>query len=177
MPKLDFSRSTCFVYVSREGAFSPVGHDLKLRVTNFTIKGSEEPLSIQADFRADSLRILGGIKDGRVNESAPTVQEKQMIEGNIVDDVLEARKYGAVSFRSTSIEKVNDRQYRVAGQLDLHGVRKDLRFMVDLKASYAKAVVLLYQNDFRIKPFSSFMGALRVKPAVLIEISVPVLAL
>lgn len=39
MPKFDFSKAACFVYVSREGALSNVGHDLKLQATNFTLKG------------------------------------------------------------------------------------------------------------------------------------------
>ena len=175
MPKLDFSKSACFVYVSREGALSSVGHDLKLQVTKFTIKSSEASLSVQAECHADSFRVIGAIKDGRVTEKFPTPQEKQMIEKNIIEDVLEVRKYRTISFRSTAVEKVNDNRYQIAGQLDLHGVRKDLRFAVDLKAGRATAVVMISQLDFRITPFRAFLGALRVNPAVLVEVSVPVI--
>lgn len=174
MPKLDFSKSACFIYVSREGALSGVGHDLKLRVTNFAIKSSETPLSVQAEFRADSLRVIGAIKGGRVTENLPTPQEKQMIEKNILEDVLEVRKYLTITFRSTSVEKVSNHQYQIAGQLDLHGVRKDFRFAVELKSGRATAIVLISQMDFRITPFRAFLGALRINPAVLVEVSVPI---
>lgn len=70
-----------------------------------------------------------------------------MIEKNVIEDVLEARKYPTITFRSTAVEKVNEQQYQMAGQLDLHGVRKDLRFAIELKVGRATTVVLVSQMD------------------------------
>ena len=104
MPPFDASNSECFVYVYREGILSAVGHDLQLRVTEFTLVGEQEPLSIHAEFRADSLRVIGVLKNGVVNENEPSAQNKQEIENNIVRDVLETQKYPLISFHSTVIE-------------------------------------------------------------------------
>lgn len=173
MPTFDTSNSECFVYVYREGVLSVVGHDLKLRVTDFTVVGEEEPLSIHAEFRADSLRVIGAVKDGAVNERALSTQDRQQIEKNIAHDVLEIQKYPLISFRSTAIEKSGDHLYRISGRLELHGVTRMLNFTVEQKEGRADTNISVHQPDFDIVPYRTFMGALRVKPNVLVEIGVP----
>jgi hypothetical protein len=173
MAKFDASNSECFVYVYREGVLSAVGHDLKLRVTAFTLTGEQEPLSILAEFRADSLRVLGALKNGAVNENALSVSEKQEIEKNIAHDVLEAQKYPIISFHSTAVEKAEDHQYRINGRLNLHGMTRMLNFTGEQRVGRAEIKVSVHQPDFDIKPYRTFMGALRVKPDVLVELAVP----
>lgn len=173
MPKFAASDSDCFVYTYREGALSVVGHDLKLRVGDFTIDGTEEPPAIRAEVRADSLRVVGAVKDGGVSEGELSLQEKREIEAHINKDVLETGKYPTISFRSTSIEKEGDSRYQVAGQLYLHGVKREIGFMVQLQSGRAVARGWIHQPDFGIKPFRAFLGMLRVKPDVLVEVTVP----
>ena len=173
MPKFDASNSECFVYVYREGVLAAVGHDLKLRVREFTLMSEQEPLSILAEFHADSLRVIGALKNGTVNENEPSAQDKQEIEKNIARDVLEAQKYPIISFHSTAVEKAGDHQYRISGQLDLHGVTRMFNFTVEQRSGRAEIKVSVHQSDFGIKPYGMFMGALRVKPDVLVEIAVP----
>jgi hypothetical protein len=173
MPTFDASNSECFVYVYREGILSAVGHDLKLRVTEFTLVGEREPLSIHAEFRADSLRVIGAFKNGAVNENEISAQDKQEIENNIARDVLETQKYPMISFYSTAIEKASDHQYRMSGRLELHGVTRMLNCTVAQKLGRAETSVSVHQSDFGIRPYRAFLGALRVKPDVRVEITVP----
>lgn len=173
MPKFDASNSECFIYVYREGILSAVGHDLKLRVTKFTLVGKQEPLSIHAEFRADSLRVIGALKNGAVNENEPSAQDKQEIENNITRDVLETQKYPIISFHSTAIGKAGDHQYRISGRLDLHGVTRMLNFTVEQKSGRTETTVSVHQSDFDITPYRAFLGTLRVKPDVRVEIAVP----
>lgn len=173
MPKFDASNSECFVYVYREGMLSVIGHDLKLQVTKFLLVGEQEPLSIHAEFHADSLQVVGTCKNGAVNENEPSTQDKREIEKSIAHDVLEPQKYPIISFHSTSVEKAGARQYRVSGQLDLHGVTRMLDFTVEQRSGQAEIKVSIHQSDFDIKPFRMFMGALRIKPVVLVEMRVP----
>lgn len=56
MPRLDASSADCFVFTYKEGLLSAVAHDLKLRVTRFTI--DTEGDAVRAEF-ADG----GGIID------------------------------------------------------------------------------------------------------------------
>jgi polyisoprenoid-binding protein YceI len=172
MPKFDASQADCFVYVYREGALTAMGHDLKLHVTHFTIEITTEPPAIQAECRTDSLRVMGTIRDNRVNENEPSLQDKREIEENIRADVLATGKYPTISFRSTSVEKAGN-AYRITGWLELHGIKRKIVFTVEQRSSRAVAKVPLHQPDFGIKPFRAFMGMLRVKPDVLVEVSVP----
>lgn len=54
---VDRPRSACAVCAFREGAFSAVGHDLKLQVTDFTLEIGEG-LAVTASCRTDSLRAV-----------------------------------------------------------------------------------------------------------------------
>ena len=165
-------QADCFVYVYREGALSAVGHDLKLRVTDFKIEVGEEP-SVKAELGADSLHVVGILRDGSVDEREPSARDRKEIEGNIARDVLEAGKYPEISFRSRSVERTGS-TVRVQGSLDLHGVRRDIAFEARQEGDRWMARVPIHQPDFRIKPYRALLGALRVKPEVVVEVSVPV---
>ena len=164
-------QADCFVYVYREGALSAVGHDLKLRVTDFTIEVGEEA-SVQARFRADSLRVVGVLRGGTVDEREPSAKDRKEIEGNIAREVLEAGRYPEIFFSSKSVESA-----RITGSLDLHGVRRDVSFEARQEGDRWAARVPIHQPDFRIKPYRALLGALRVKPEVVVEVSVPTEAL
>jgi|SRR5581483_3077472 len=172
MPRFDATNSECFVYVYREGILSPVGHDLKLRVGGFIIESDEHRRSFRAEFRADSFQVVGAIKNGALDATALSPHDKREIEENVVRDVLEARLYPDISFRSTAVAKTGA-DYRVTGDLDLHGVKKTLQFTVQQQSSRALAELFIHQPDFNITPYRAFLGALRVKPGVRIEVSVP----
>jgi polyisoprenoid-binding protein YceI len=171
MPQFDASQAECFVSVYREGALAAVGHDLKLRVTDFTVAITREPPAIQAAFRADSLRVVGTLKNNRVNENEPSPQDKREIEENIRTEVLEVRKYPTILFRSR-VEK-DGNTHRVTGWLELHGIKKETTFTVGQSSGRVVTKVLVHQPDFGITPFRTFMGMLRVKSDVFVEVSVP----
>jgi polyisoprenoid-binding protein YceI len=172
MPKFNASQAECFVSVYREGALAAVGHDLKLRVTDFTIEITIEPPAIRAEFRAESLRVVGTLKNNRVNENEPAPPDKREIEENIHTEVLEVRKYPTILFYSTSVEK-DGNTYRVTGWLELHGFRREMTFTAEQGSDRVVTKVLVHQPDFGITPFRAFMGMLRVKPDVFVELSVP----
>lgn len=171
MPEFDASNSDCFIYVFRKGVLSAMGHDLKLRATHYAIE-IDETLSIQARFRADALRVVGALKNGVVDERALSLHDRQEIERNIVNDVLEARKYPTISFRSTPAEMAGDR-HRVIGRLNLHGAARDVELTVEQSAGRAVARATVHQPAFGIKPYRAFLGALQVKPDVIVEVSLP----
>jgi hypothetical protein len=164
-------QSGCFVYVYREGALSAVGHDLKLRVTNFKLEVGGEPL-IHAELRADSLRVAGVLRGGAVDEREPSARDRREIEGNIAREVLAAGRYPLITFRSLAVEKTGE-DARVTGRLELHGAVREIAFPVRLYAGRAVARVTVDQPAFGIKPYRAFLGALRVKPEVVVEVSVP----
>lgn len=164
-------QADCFVYVYREGALSAVGHDLKLRVTDFKIEVGEEP-SVKTELRADSLRVVGVLRNGTVDEREPSPRDRKEIEGNIAREVLDAGRHPEIAFRSKSVERTGP-SARIAGSLDLRGVMRDIAFEARQEGDRWVARVPIHQPDFRIKPFKALLGALRVKPEVVVEVSVP----
>ena len=170
----------CFVFAFREGALSAMGHDLKLEVADFTLEVGDD-LAISASCRTDSVRVVGVLRQGRqgpqgdtaaVDESAPSAGDRQSIERNVAQDILEVARYPRATFRSSTVEPAGDR-YRIAGLLDLHGAVREVSFTAERRGDRAVARLTLNQPDFRIKPFRAMMGALRVKPEIVVEISAP----
>lgn len=165
---------TCAVFIFREGALSAMGHDLKLQFTGFSLEIGEG-LAVRATCRTDSLRVVGVLRQGdtsAVDESKPPASDRQTIERDAARKVLEAAAYPQASFRSSKVEPAGA-GYRVAGLLDLHGVVKEVSFTAERRGDRAVARLTLNQPDFRIKPFRAMMGALRVKPEVVVEVSAP----
>jgi hypothetical protein len=176
MPTFGPEQGDCSIYVEREGALSAVGHDLKLRVADFAIEVADaserQDSAVRARFRSDSLRVVGVVRGGRVDESEPSARDRREIEGNAARDVLEAQKFPEITFRSRSVE-IAGQTARVEGELELHGVVRAIAFEVRQQGERAVARIVLHQPDFRIKPFRALLGALRVKPDVTVEVSVP----
>ena len=169
---IDGPRSACAVFVFREGVFSGMGHDLELQVTDFTLEIGEG-LAVDASCRTDSLRVVGTLRQGNtdaVDESQPSAGDRQGIERDVARAILEADKSPRVTFRSTKVEPAGD-GYRVTGLLDLHGAVKEVTVTAQRRGDRAVARFTLNQLDYRIKPYRAFLGALRVKPEVVIEVS------
>ncbi len=160
----DASTAECLVYTFREGLLSAVGHDLCLRVERFAVEvsGDAAAPSILGRFDAASLRVTGDV----------SASDARKIEGNAADDVLAARRFPTIEFRSTRIVRDGERA-RVEGTLALHGATRPVAFDAVADAHDWRAEVRLDQRDFGIKPFSAMLGTLRVRPDVLVRIRVP----
>lgn len=160
----DASTAECLVYTYREGLLSAVGHDLCLRVDRFAVEvtGAPEAPDILARFDAASLRATGAVSPS----------DARKIEHNAADDVLAARRFPTIEFRSTRVVRDGERA-RIEGQLTLHGVTRPLVADALADASDWRAELRLDQRDFGIKPFSAMLGTLRVRPEVLVRIRVP----
>jgi hypothetical protein len=168
--------AACTVYVYREGALAAIGHDLALRVGDLRIEvegaAGTRALRVQASCQTASVRVAGALRRGTVNESQPSAGDRTEIERNIACEVLETDRYPVAAFRSSSVEPAGS-GYRIAGSLDLHGVCADIGFTAERRGDRLVARFPLDQTTFHIKPFRALMGALRVKPQVVVEISVP----
>ncbi len=170
MPRVDAASAQCLVFTYKEGLLSAVAHDLKLQVTRFTVDIADS--AVTAEFATDSLRVLHALRDGREDASALSDGDRRKIEKNIVEDVLSAARYPTIRFASTSVAK-NAAGFEVSGELTLHGQRRPLRAQVRREGSRLVTEVVLNQPEFGIKPYTAMLGALRIRPDVRIELSVP----
>ncbi|MFW5966901.1 MAG: YceI family protein [Persicimonas sp.] len=172
MPTFDQTNSECVVYVYREGLASAVGHDVAIEATSFEIEVDEDSRVVEARFEADALKVRHAMEDGEPNPGALSDGDKKKIEKNMRRKVLETKRHPVISFRSTAVDD-DGSTVRIEGVLDLHGVERDVAFDARRGDDYIRARVRLHQPDFDIEPYRAFLGALRVKAEVDVEVRLP----
>lgn len=162
MARYDAAAVKVVIFTFKEGLFSAVAHDLKLEITRLTV--DVDGASVRAEFDPGSLRVITPMKDGAENPNAIPRLLYGEIEKNTFADVLEVKRYPTISFASTAITETE-----VVGQLTLHGKTKEVRG----RRAGQTAEFSLDQRDFGIKPFSAMLGALKVKPVVTVQVTLP----
>lgn len=173
MAKYDASTAECLVYTFKDGLLSKLGHDLKIRVTRFSLEIDDDSKAVTVEVDAKSLRVDCAVKNGQDDPYSLTEVDKSKIAGQIVTDVLEASQYPLVRFASTSVTQRDDGGYDIAGDLSLHGVTRPMNARTHIDDGRQVAEVVIHQPDHGIKPYKAVMGTLKVKPDVRVRLSVP----
>jgi polyisoprenoid-binding protein YceI len=171
MSKYDQSQAECLVFTFKEGLLSKIAHDLKVRVTRFSVDVT--PTSVRAELDASSLRVVTAMKDGAENPDALSDADKTKIADQIAKEVLHADQHATAVFSSRSVTRREDGGYSIAGDLSLHGVSKPLQVETKLEGNQQVATIELHQPDYGITPFKAMMGTLKVKADVVVRLSTP----
>jgi hypothetical protein len=171
MPSYDSTNAECFVFTFKEGLLSPVAHDLRLRITRFSLE-VDEAGSVSASFDTNSLSVDCPMKDGVENPTALSASDRDKIAGQIRDDVLHSAKHPQATFRSHSVVRQADGGYELAGDLTLHGVTRPLRGRSSVVAGRQKLELTLHQPDFGITPYRAMLGTLKIQADVKVCITV-----
>lgn len=164
MARYDARTAEVTLFSFKEGLLSAVAHDLKLAVRTFTI--DEEAGRLVAEFDATSVEVVTAMKDGAENPGSLSDSMKADILKNLRGDVLDVRKHPSVRFESTSVTATS-----VEGRLTLHGVTKAITGRRTDAGGRRMAEFRLDQRDFGIKPFSAMLGTLKIKPEVVVRVS------
>ena len=169
------SESSLTVFVAKDGALARMAHDHNIGVKSFSGKvtipangASAGTLELDADAR--SLTILDQI----------SAKDKAEITNNMNTSVLESAKFPKITFRSTSISNFsqngNNANFTVNGDLTLHGATRRIAVPVSVAQAgsslRATGHYTLRQTDFGIKPYSAFLGAIKVKNEVVIKFNI-----
>jgi polyisoprenoid-binding protein YceI len=108
-----------------------------------------------------------------------TEQQKQIINRELREIVLEPEKYPEIIFRSTGVTgRVKNGEYelRVEGDLTLHGVTRRIKIpaKVSLTGNTMRAIgeFSISRNDFKVKATSAFHGLVRVRDKVKFEFEI-----
>jgi polyisoprenoid-binding protein YceI len=160
MGRWDASNVEILVYTFRQGLLAAVGHDLCLRASKLTVEiGADDAITCEVD--AASLTASGVSAD-----------DARKIEKNAAEDVLAARRFPTVTFRSTRVARDGERA-RIEGTLTLHGATRPLAFDAVADGTNWRAEVRLDVRDYGIKPYTAMFGTLRVRADVLVKLRVP----
>jgi polyisoprenoid-binding protein YceI len=172
MPRHDSSNADCFVFTFKEGLLSPVAHDLRLRVTKFSIEVDAANTSIAASFDTSSLCVDTPMKDGAENPTALSAADKDKIADQIREDVLQSSQHPEAKFRSSAVSARPDGGYDLQGDLTLHGVTRQIAAQTRLVAGRQQLELTLHQPDFGITPYRAMLGTLKIRADVIVRVTV-----
>jgi polyisoprenoid-binding protein YceI len=157
----------------RQGVAAKVGHDLLMEAARWEghVSVPADPVTTQPTVSVrtdlDSLEVLegtGGIKP--LSDS-----DKQQIQ-QTMHKVLRIDRHPHAAFTSTSVE-LHDGSATVEGDLTLTGQTHPQRLEIQQRDEVTLAgTTSLVQSRWGIKPYSGFLGALKLRDAVDIEFTV-----
>jgi polyisoprenoid-binding protein YceI len=170
------------VKTRREGAAALIGHDLTLRAARWSASVTFDAMtparsSLSASVDAGSLEVV----DATGGAIGITASQRDEIERNTREKVLNSRTHRAITFTSTAVIG-DERKMSVTGDLTIRGTTRPAVLEVRVNARAAapriKVSTSIVQSDFGITPYSALLGALRVRDIVkvAIEVRLPQLA-
>lgn len=168
MPTYDQTQARVEVLTFKEGVLSKVAHDLRLAVRRFRIEVEPSVPSVRARLEPSSLEVVCAMKDGVDAPGALSERDRREIVKNLQADVLHVARHQEISFESTEASAS-----LLRGRLTLHGQTRALAVPLREEGGWLAGEVRLDQREFGIKPFSAMLGALRIRPEVLVRLWVP----
>ena len=173
---LDPSQGKFIAHAHRGGLLWFKGHDHYLAARKFSgeVEMTPEqitPASLHLIVQADSLEETS---------SAFTDQQKQIINKEIKDIVLQPAQYPEIVFQSSSVNAklISAGQYEleILGDLSLHGVKKRIKIPSKLTLSgndlRATGEFSVDRDDYKVKATSAAHGLVRVKNKVTFEFDI-----
>ena len=162
---IDVERSTITIHVDKAGLFSAAGHEhwVSAPISSGTIRESPSPF---VEFTVQTAQMT--VKpDPKVDAKTQAEIQKDM-----EDLTLETKRFPQITFRSSTVTKAGDGQWKVEGALSLHGVTKPVSLAVKRTGDAYTARTVLKQTDFAIKPVSVGGGLVKVKNEVEIDFKI-----
>jgi polyisoprenoid-binding protein YceI len=152
------------------GRAAKMGHRLTIAMQSWdaTVRwAGDKPKSAELTVAVDSLAVISG--EGGIKPLAGP--EKGVARSNALKS-LDAKKFPQIRFVADDIAKTED-GYRLTGTTEIHGTARPQ--VVDLTVEdrgdtwMLSTQVSITQSDFGVKPYSLFMGSLRVADEVTVE--------
>jgi hypothetical protein len=161
---IDLQRSAITIHVGKSGMFSAAAHDhfIAAPISSGTIR--ESPPHVEFGVETTKMAVK---PDPKVDAKTQAEIQKDMQEAT-----LESAKFPELTFRSSRIDKLADGQWKVAGDLSLHGVTKPVTVVVKRAGNSYSGHAILKQTDFAIKPITVAGGLIKVKNEVEIDFQI-----
>jgi len=165
--RLDSSQSKFIAHALRGGLLWFKGHDHLVAVREFSGEAQITPDSITPA----SLEITAKAASMVETNSVFTDQQKQIIDKELREIVLQPEQYPDITFRSNSVTgkatAANQYDLKIAGDLSLHGVTRPINIPThvtimgsDLRAQGEFSV---NRDEFKVKATSAAHGLVRVR--------------
>lgn len=178
---LDVKKSLLVVQVFKDGAAAAFAHDHTVHATEITGEITADAAAPEAAKVSVTVQTKSLVcDDPQVRKQFgldPTVPEKDRIsvtDSMKGEDQLHVSKYPTISFTSTGVEKSADGKLTLVGDFTLHGVTKKLKLPIQVKITDNGIVgdgkVRFKSSDWGMKPYSSFLGAVKNKDELVLNV-------
>ncbi len=162
---IDTQRSTIAIHVGKSGLLSAAAHDhtISAPISSGSLADSNPP---HIEFIVETAKMTV--------KADPKVDAKTQstIQTDMEEMTLETKKFPRIAFLSSRVEKIAEGQWRVDGDLSLHGVTKPVSLTVKQTGDSWTTRTVLKQTDFGIKPISIGGGMIKVKNEVEIDFQI-----
>jgi polyisoprenoid-binding protein YceI len=156
--------STISIHVHKSGLFSALGHNHEI---------SAPVAKADIDAKAMSAVILVHAADLKVVDTDLSDKDRASVQQTMLGPkVLNAEKSPDIRFGSSKIEQTSPQHFRVTGNLELHGVKKEITFEMTGGPQEYKGTAKLKQTDFGIEPVSAGGGSVKVKDEIELEMDI-----
>lgn len=156
----------------RTGVGSSVGHDLTIEALDWSVEISVPETGL-TDATAAARFELGplAVRAGTGGATPLTDKEQREIEKN-ARRTLDVDRHPTASFESTRVVAGDDHA-TISGDLTLHGVTAPIDVDVrEVAPDRYRAMTVVSQTAHGIRPYSAFLGALKVRDDIEVEIEV-----
>jgi len=168
--RLDASQSKFIAHALAGGLLWFKGHDHLVAVKEFSGEAQLTPNQVNPA----SLEITAQSGSMVETNSVFTDQQKQIINKELREIVLQPDQYPNISFRSTQVNvstsSGNQYELKITGDLSLHGVTRQVTIptIVTLNGNDLRAVgeFSIERDDFKVKATSAFHGLVRVRDKI-----------
>ncbi len=156
----------------RDGLAAQAGHDLTIEATRWSgVLGVNEDLSpAELDVSIDLGALV--VRDGTGGIKPLTDRDRREIAVT-ARKVLAADRYPEAVFTAAKFAPAPGGGGEISGTLTLRGEARPLRLLVsETGPDRYHAAATLVQSGYGIKPYTAFLGALRVRDAIDVAVDV-----
>jgi len=156
----------------RDGLAAQAGHDLTIEIARWsgelTVNDDLGPAGLDVRIDLESLTPIegtGGIKPLSDRDRREIVKT--------ASKVLQTDRYPESTYSAAGFERAGSGGGTIDGTLTVRGQARPLRLAVsETGPDRYRATATVVQSDYGIKPYTAFLGALRVRDAVAVEVDV-----
>ena len=150
----------------REGLAKKVGHDLVIDVTGWKATVTVDPDPAKSSIAASAQVASLQVREGMGGVMPLTDSDRADIKETVTSKVL---PFGEITFRSTAV-RVSGNKATVTGDLTLGGTTRPVDLELVQEGNRVSGTMSVVQTNWGIKPHTAFLGALKVRDAVDVEV-------
>jgi polyisoprenoid-binding protein YceI len=159
------------VKTGRTGMGRRAGHDLVIEATRWqgevsvdTAKPEDSTVSVEVEVGSLEVREgLGGVK--------PLTDKDRADIKSTLRDILDSTTHPRIRFHSTSVTKSAE-SLTVEGDLTIRGETQPVTVSAEIAGDQVRGSASVTQSRWGIKPYSAFLGALKLADEVGVEFEV-----